>query len=55
MGDVSVGIQCVAYRWRMAGAQALKRMGEERTLASLLEARTRLGLHQPYGELERMQ
>lgn len=54
-GDVSVGVQWVVYRWQMVGVQALKRMGEEKMLASLLETRTKLGLHQPYGELEQMQ
>lgn len=55
MGGVSVGVWCVTYQWQVMGVQALKGMGEEKTLASLLGAWTRLGLHQPYGELEQMQ
>lgn len=53
--DGSVGVWCVVYWWQMMGVQVLKGMDEEQTLASLLGPQSRLGLHLPCGELERMQ
>lgn len=55
MGDVSVGVWCVVYWWRVMGVQVLKGMAEEQTLAFLLQDWSRLGLHQVCGEPEGMQ
>lgn len=44
-GDVSVGVQCVAYWWQVMGVQVLKGMDKGQTLVSLLGPWSRLGLH----------